>query len=68
MSSENTPNQAPTDRVVTYLSRITDTYDRLMSRVRSYTPYVVRTIEVVLAIVLLAVLSHWIYWVYIQGV
>ncbi|TYL36306.1 hypothetical protein CV102_22875 [Natronococcus pandeyae] len=68
MSPENTPNQALTDRVVTYISQINDMYDRLMSRVRSYTPYIVRTIEVVLAIVLLAVLSHWIYWVYIQGV
>ncbi len=56
------------ERSVESLERAHDTYDRVESRVRTYTPYIVRIAEVVLAVVLLAVLAHWLYWVYIAGV
>lgn len=65
MSPENTPNRSRSEQVVHYLSRIYEAYDRTVHWARNYTPYLVRAIEVGLAIVLLAVLAHWIYWVYL---
>lgn len=67
MSSENTPDQTGSDRVIAYLSRINDVYERAEDRTRNYTPFVVRSIEILLALALLAVLTHWLYWVYIIG-
>ncbi|WP_246998125.1 hypothetical protein [Halosolutus gelatinilyticus] len=65
MGPETTSDQSPGDRVMRALSRVHDTYDSVADRVRRYTPYLVRTIEVALAIALLAALAHWIHWVYI---
>ena len=52
------------DRLFAVLEAMENGYDRLVGRVRQYTPYVVRTIEVVLAVALLALLTHWIYLFY----
>ncbi|SDR02899.1 hypothetical protein [Natronobacterium texcoconense] len=65
MASENAPDRSVADRLVAYSSRLYEAYDQADARVRSYTPYLVRAIEVVIAIALLAALAHWIHWVYI---
>lgn len=67
MASENTSDRTLVDRLEQYVSTVSATYDRAETRVRSYTPFVVRAIEVVLAVVLLAYLAHWVYWVYFLG-
>ncbi|SFB85875.1 hypothetical protein SAMN05444422_102427 [Halobiforma haloterrestris] len=67
MSSENASDRSLGDRVVDLLSELHGRYNRAEATVRRYTPYVVRVIEVVVAIGLLAGLAHWLYWVYIAG-
>ncbi len=67
MSSGNAADQTIGDRVIALLDRLHEVYDDVERNVRTYTPYVVRTVEVVLAIALLAALGHWIHWVYIAG-
>ncbi len=62
MSSEGTGEGAAGGRVTETLDRLQAVYDDAMAEVRTYTPYVVRTIEVVLALALLALLAHWLYW------
>ena len=52
------------DRLYAVLETMENGYDRLAGWARQYTPYVVRTIEVVLAVALLALLTHWVYWFY----
>lgn len=67
MASENTPDRTLGDRVAAHVDAVSDRYSYADERVRNYTPYVVRAIEVVLAIALLAYLAHWVYWVYVLG-
>ena len=68
MSSGNTSGPTLGERLIDVLDSLHDAYDDVESRVRTVTPYVVRTIEVVLAIGLLAALAHWLHWVYVVGV
>lgn len=69
MASEDgtTPNRTIGDRMVTLFDRLSETYDDMLAVVRNYTPYLVRTIEVVLATALFALLVHWIYLFYTAG-
>lgn len=68
MSSENTSDSGIGERMVAFLDRLNAIYRNVEGRVRTVSPYVVRTIEVILAIGLLAALGHWLYWVYVVGV
>ena len=52
------------DRLYAVLEAMENGYYQLVGWARQYTPYVVRTIEVVLAVALLALLTHWVYWFY----
>ncbi|WP_418283105.1 hypothetical protein [Halorubrum sp. DTA98] len=52
------------DRLFALLTEGEEAYNRLVGWLRQYTPYVVRTIEIVLAVALLALLTHWVYWFY----
>lgn len=67
MSSESAPEQTIGDKIVEVLDQIHDSYNSVEAQVRKYTPYVVRTVEVILGVVLLGYLAHWLHWVYIAG-
>lgn len=67
MSSEGTSGNL-TERTSGAFDRLNTLYYSVERRVRSVSPYVVRVIEVVLAVGLLAALAHWLYWVYVLGV
>lgn len=57
-----------TERASETFDLLNGLYHSVEEDVRTVSPYVVRVIEVVLAIGLLAVLAHWLYWVYVLGV
>ena len=63
MASENGQDTIA-DRVIDGLERVEDVVDDVETRVRMFTPYVVRTIEIVLAVVLLAMLARWFHLFY----
>ncbi len=62
MSSEGTPGEASEGGVIGALERARIAYEEAVEWIGSYTPYVVRSIEVVLALALLGYLAHWLYW------
>ncbi|SNR31899.1 hypothetical protein [Halorubrum vacuolatum] len=61
MSSEESAEGSTAERVIEGLTRLGDRFNELQSRVRSYTPPIVRAIEVVLAVALLAGVTYWAY-------
>lgn len=65
MSSEKRSEGSVAERVVEGLTRLENLYRKLGNRVRTYTATVVRTIEVVLAVALLAGLLSWFYLFYL---
>ena len=53
------------DRVYDALDGVHRRYEAVEERVNAYTPYVVRTLEVVLAIALIVGLTRWFYMFYV---
>ncbi|AUX08705.1 hypothetical protein AArcSl_1070 [Halalkaliarchaeum desulfuricum] len=55
------------DRLFELLTTVEETYNTTVEWLRNYTPYVVRAIEIVLALGLLILLAQWYHTVYIVG-
>ncbi|MHC3439033.1 hypothetical protein ACYJ1Y_13270 [Natrialbaceae archaeon A-gly3] len=53
------------DRIYDALDSIHGRYKAVETRVRGVTPYVIRTLEVILAVALLAGLTRWFYLFYV---
>lgn len=68
MSSEGASDRTLNDRMIELLNRINGAYHTAEGKVRTVSPYFVRTVELLLAVGLLAALLHWLNWVYIVGV
>lgn len=68
MSPERTSANGLNDKLTSAFEQLDGIYRSAEERVGIVSPYVRRTIEVVLAVALLAVLGHWLYWVYVLGV
>lgn len=61
LSGMSSDGRTVSDRVVEVLDALEGTYDAAEERVRAYSPYVVRTVEAVLAAALLVFLLRWLY-------
>lgn len=65
---EELPGESIGQRVILGLERIYDRYDDTRAYLGDYTPYVVRTLEVIVAAILFVGFIYWLYLYFVVGV